>query len=357
MHAVTQRSAYDSRMNRYSCASFLIAVLSLAACSSDTTPTSPAAAGMSSSAAGANAAGANSGVSGATSGGSNGVAGSAGQTSSSGGTSGSNSGGGGQSAAGASMAGSGGTSSAGSAGTAGGSGSGGSGGSSGAGPNLPKRVLLYDFNSTPTIPTTPQQLTFLKTQLMTWGYESTVSEQPSDISTANLANFGAVAMINTCFEPFGKNQTGEAQTAALKAFVEAGGGLFGIHCASVTFQSAQPPNPYNDLLGGRAGKDNFDGKSACTTTSEAHVSTAMLPATFDFNGNIDNEDYIAPDTKVLVKCTWSGGLKKNTAVSWYRTPGKGRVFYTNFAKVDSDFSDPTLGQKHILLGLSWVIGR
>lgn len=357
MHAVESESAYHGRMNRYLCASFLIAAWSLAACSSDNTPNSNASAGMSSSAAGASAAGASSGVSGAATGGSSAVAGSAGQPSTSGGTSGNNSGGGGQSAAGASTAGSGGTSNAGSGGAAGASGSGGAGGAGGGGSTLPKRVLLYDFNSTPTIPTTPQQLTFLKNQLMTWGYESTVSEQPSDISTANLAKFGAVAMINTCFEPFGKNQTGDAQTAALKAFVEAGGGLFGTHCASVTFQSAQPPNPYNELLGGRAGKDNFDGKSACTTTSEAHVSTAMLPAMFDFNGNIDNEDYIAPDTKVLVKCTWSGGSKKETAVSWYRTPGKGRVFYTNFAKVDSDLSDATLGQKHILLALSWVIGR
>jgi type 1 glutamine amidotransferase len=246
------------------------------------------------------------------------------------------------------------------AGGASGGGSGGmasSAGAGGGGSTLPKRVLLYDYNATPTIPTTPAQLTYLKNQLQTWGYDSVVSAQPSDISAANLATFGAVAMINTCFEPFGTGQMGTAQTTALKAFVEAGGGLFGTHCASVTFQSANPPNPYNDLLGGRAGKDNFDGKSACVTTAEAHVSTAMLPATFDFTGNIDNEDYIATDTKVLVKCTWSGGLKKETAVSWYRTPGKGRVFYTNFSKVDSDLSDPTLGAKHILLGLSWVIGR
>jgi len=48
---------------------------------------------------------------------------------------------------------------------------------------------------------------------------------------------------------------------------------------------------------------------------------------------------------------------KETPVSWYRTPGKGRVFYTNFAKVDADISDPTLGAKHILLGLAWVLGR
>ncbi|MES1182655.1 MAG: ThuA domain-containing protein [Myxococcales bacterium] len=275
------------------------------------------------------------------------VAGSGGQSTSGAATGGTTSGG--STSGGAATAGGGGQSPGGSAG------SGGSGGA--ANPTLPKRVLLYHF-STLTIASVPAQLTLLKNQLMTWGYEVEDSVKPEDISTANLARFGGVAMINTCFEPFGTGKTGEAQTAALKAFVENdGGGLFGTHCASVTFQSASPPNAYNVLLGGRGGKDNFDGKSACTTTAEAHVTTAMLPATFDFTGNLDNADYVADDTKVLVKCKWSGGAMKDTAVSWYRTPGKGRVFYTNFAKVDADLSDATLGQKHILLGLGWTLGR
>jgi hypothetical protein len=256
--------------------------------------------------------------------------------------------------------------SAGSAGSAGAGGAGGTGGAAGASgaagaggdsnpPMLPKRVLLYHF-STIVIDTVPAQLTFLKNQLMTWGYEVEDSVNPDDISTANLARFGGVGMINTCFEPFGAGKPGDAQAAALKTFVENGGGLFGTHCAAVTFQSAEPPHPYNDLIGGRGGHGFFDGKSACRTT-EQHVTTAMLPATFDFSGNLDNADYLAADTKVLVKCKWSGGDMKDTAVSWYRTPGKGRVFYTNFGKIDADLNDATLGAKHIVLGLGWTLGR
>ena len=244
---------------------------------------------------------------------------------------------------------------AGSAGV-GGSASGAAGAGGSGNPSLPKRVLLYHF-STALIATVPAQLALLKTQLMTWGYEVEDSVNPDDISTTNLMRFGGVGMINTCFEPFGVGKTGDAQTAALKAFVENGGGLFGTHCASVTFQSAEPPNPYNSVIGGRGGHGYFDGKSACRTTEEAHVTTMMLPAMFDFTGNLDNADFLAADTKVLVMCKWSGGDMKDTAVSWYRTPGKGRVFYTNFAKVDADLSDATLGQKHILLGLGWTLGR
>jgi type 1 glutamine amidotransferase len=221
---------------------------------------------------------------------------------------------------------------------------------------LPKRVLLYHF-STLNIASVPAQLTFLTDQLMGWGYEAEDSVDPADLSAENLAQFGAVAMINTCFEPFGQGKTGEAEAAALKTFVENGGGLFGTHCASVTFQSASPPHPYNVLLGGRGGGGNFNGTSACSTTAEQHATTQMLPATFDYMGDLDNADYVADDAKVLVKCKWSGGAMKDTAVSWYRTPGKGRVFFTNFAKEDKDLKDATLGAKHILLGLSWVLGR
>jgi type 1 glutamine amidotransferase len=247
---------------------------------------------------------------------------------------------------------------AGSGGSSGGSsaGSGGSGGAGGAAnPTLPKRVLLYHF-STLVIASVPAQITLLKSQLTTWGYEVEDSVKPEDLSTTNLARFGGVGMINTCFEPFGAGKTGEAQTAALKAFVEGGGGLFGTHCASVTFQTASPPNPYNALIGGRGGGGSFEQKSACRTL-EAHPTTTMLAATFDYTGNLDNADYVAEDSKVLIKCKWSGGDMKDVAVSWYRTPGLGRVFYTNFAKEDADLKDATLGQKHILLGLGWTLGR
>src|SRR4051812_19609861 len=251
-------------MNRCSCASFslLVTLFTFAACSDGSNQPqicgasgcNVAGAAQNNAGAGPSQAGASSGAPGTPTAGGGAVAGSAGAPAAGGGATAGSAGAAGQSNAvgGASGAGTGGSSGTGGA-------SGGSAGAGGSGSTLPKRVLLYDFNSTPTIPTTPQQLTYLKNQLQTWGYESVVSEKPSDISTANLAQFGAVAMINTCFEPFGKNQTGDAQTAALKTFVEGGGGLFGTHCTSVTFQSAQPPNPFNDVLGGRAGKDNFDG--------------------------------------------------------------------------------------------------
>jgi hypothetical protein len=37
--------------------------------------------------------------------------------------------------------------------------------------------------------------------------------------------------------------------------------------------------------------------------------------------------------------------------------GAGRVFYTNFGKVDADLTNATIGGPHIVAGLAWVLGR
>jgi type 1 glutamine amidotransferase len=163
-------------------------------------------------------------------------------------------------------------------------------------------------------------------------------------------------MINTCFSPFGANRSGEAEAQALQKFLQQGGGLFGTHCADVTFQSADPVHLYNGLIGGRASSENFEGESDCYKMGE-HPTIAALPATFVYNGNLDNTDFLGTDASVLVRCKWKGGSQKDIAVSWVRSEGSGRVFFSSFAKVDVDFANPTIGENHLLAGLGWVLGR
>src|SRR5579863_4860884 len=115
-----------------------------------------------------------------------------------------------------------------------------------AAPALPARVLLYHF-STLVIDTVPQQLTFFEQLLASWGYASDDSVDPGKFTDDGLAAYGAVAMINTCFFPFGAGKDGAPESAALQRFVARGGGLFGTHCAAVTFQSVSPPPLYNQL--------------------------------------------------------------------------------------------------------------
>jgi hypothetical protein len=233
------------------------------------------------------------------------------------------------------------------------SGAGGGGGTGGAVATLPMRVLLYHF-STLDIPSVPAQLTFFKNKLSEWRYASDDGVDPTQLTDQNLERYAAVAMINTCFEPFGKGKPDRPQSEVLQRFLQRGGGLFGTHCASVTFQSATPPALYNQVIGGRGGDGFFDGTSDCRTLA-THPTTSSLSAQFSFVGNLDNTDFLAADSVVLVKCKWQGTGGKDVNVSWYRNAGLGRVFYTDFAKVDADLSNTTLGP-HIVAGLSWVLG-
>jgi type 1 glutamine amidotransferase len=223
------------------------------------------------------------------------------------------------------------------------------------GSTFPKRVLLYHF-STITIASVPAQLTFLKSKLTEWGYENEDSVDPTKFTDANLPFYAAVAMINTCFEPFGVGKPDKPQSEALQRYLQKGGGLFGTHCAAVTFQSANPPALYNQVIGGRGAGGNTEDPSTCAKTAD-HPSTAMLPATFPYKGNLDNADYVAPDSVVLVKCTWTAPVVKVVSTSWYRMEGLGRVFYSNFAKEDVDLKDATVGDKHVIPGLAWVLHR
>jgi type 1 glutamine amidotransferase len=243
---------------------------------------------------------------------------------------------------------------AGQAGSTAGAGSAGVAGTGGSGPTRPARVLLYSF-STLNIPSVPAQLDIFSDHLEGLGYEVDRSVDPAVFTDQNLARYAAVGMINTCFYPFGANQSGAAESAALQGFLEDGGGLFGTHCADVTFQSVNPPPLYNQLLGGRASSSNFEGVSDCRTTAE-HPTTAELPATFDYDGNLDGTDFIKEDSVVLVKCRWGNAGQTDVAVSWVRNEGPGRVFFTNFAKVDGDLTDPVIGEAHVIRGLSWVLG-
>jgi cytochrome c len=219
----------------------------------------------------------------------------------------------------------------------------------------PARVLLYYF-STLDIPSVPAQLSIFKQKLEGWQYQVDQSKDPAVFTDANLARYAAVGMINTCFYPFGANNAGSAESQALQRFLQAGGSLFGTHCADVTFQSVNPPPLYSQLIGGRANSDNFTGDSACRKLDD-HPTIAALPDTFKYNGNLDNAAFVAADSVVLVKCKFGGGSGADTAVSWVRNEGPGRVFFTSFGKVDKDLTDATIGDKHIVAGLGWVLGR
>jgi hypothetical protein len=223
-----------------------------------------------------------------------------------------------------------------------------SGGSGGMDVQLPQKVLFYDNGAIDSV----AQMDIIEDKLTEWGFESERTSDPAKLTGTELEQYGAVLMMNPCFDAFGAD--GEPQAAALQAYVEAGGNIWGNHCASVTYQSANPPHPWNQLLGGRGGDGFWEGANSCRTLSD-HPTAAALPAEFDYDGNLDNTNYLADDITILVRCTWGGNGNRDVVVSWTREVGLGRIFFTNFAKFENDFANATLRDGHLFPGLAWVL--
>jgi len=357
----------------------VLVTMALAACSSSggaggtggksgTGGTSTGSGGSTSGSGGSGSGGTASG--GSSSGGSSSGGSSSGGSSSGGAGSGGTNGSGGSGSGGTASGGVGGTAAAGSNGSGGavggghggsmvnggasGSGSGGAGGSN----DRPKKVLLYTYMTTGDAMQAPA----FQQALTGWGFTVDTVNDPMNgmvFSDTNLAKYAAVVMMNTCFFPFGNNKndtaTGLPESQALKKFVQQGGGLFGNHCAEVTFKAATTMPLYNQVLGGwaHAGNSGDNANMTCMKTADHPTSTMLPTASWMYKGNVDFAE-VTTDATVLVKCTYGS---TTTPVSWIRTEGTGRVFNTSFAKVTADLKDAVIGEKHILAGLGWVLGR
>lgn len=92
----------------------------------------------------------------------------------------------------------------------------------------------------------------------TKAWTTTISYDPADINTANLAQYDAIFLDSTtgCFlDKAGDKAETEARRAALLAFVRSGKGLAGIHAATDSYHSPCPNDlPAEGRAGGGAGR-------------------------------------------------------------------------------------------------------
>ena len=109
-------------------------------------------------------------------------------------------------------------------------------GASEGGGNTSNRILFYTRSSSQVhAPALAAAVAEMMKLLGPAGLTGEASDDPAMITTANLAKFAGVVMVNNGAQPFGN--PGTAQTQALVAFVRGGGGLAAFHATSVTADS------------------------------------------------------------------------------------------------------------------------
>ncbi|MGH7459554.1 MAG: PVC-type heme-binding CxxCH protein, partial [Longimicrobiales bacterium] len=150
--------------------------------------------------------------------------------------------------------------------------------------------------------------------LATRGIDLFYTDQPSDLKASELNQYHVVMLYNNHMN------VSDAEMNALLTFVQNGGGLVVLHCASASFQNSEE---FIRLVGA-AFKSHGTGRFRTNTVAANHPVMAGVP---EFEAW--DETYIHtkhnPNRTVLAVHREGGHEEPWT---WVRTYGKGRVFYT-----------------------------
>lgn len=191
--------------------------------------------------------------------------------------------------------------------------------------------------------------------------EGIMLESSVDASLFNptdLSRFATVVWLSTTGDVLNQQQ----QTA-FEAWLESGGGYVGIHAAA---DCEYDWDWYGDqLLGNGAWFQNHPSIQTATLIVEDgnDISTAHLPASFSFNDEWYNfRANPRPGATVLLRLDedsynpGGGAMGDDHPISWKRTVGSGRVWYTGIGHRSESFADPLMIQ-HIRGGLLWAARR
>lgn len=175
--------------------------------------------------------------------------------------------------------------------------------------------------------------------------------EDSAVFSDDLGGFDAIILLNT---------TGDFLNASeqrqLKHFVQAGGGVVGLHAAA----DAEYEWPwYGKLIGAY-----FDGHPAVQEAilngkNPNNPATAFLPSRWRVTDEWYNFKSINTKNNVLItidESTYKGGTNgKKHPMSWYKEYDGGRSFYTGMGHTEEIFSE-SLFLRHLLEGIRYAIG-
>jgi type 1 glutamine amidotransferase len=207
------------------------------------------------------------------------------------------------------------------------------------------KVLLYTRSTGFVHGSTPTAAAAIAKAATAAGLLPEISADPAKFTPAQLAQYAAVVLIATAGEPLGS--PGTTQIQALVDFVTAGGGLVAIENANHSYETSQV---YMALMGGDFNGHSGYGPDTCYKDGN-HPSVMRLPDSFPVVDEIYYFSKFRVDNQVVLRC---GSDKR--PISWVRTEGAGRFFYTALGHDDSIWMKPPLVDGHVLPGLLWSMG-
>jgi uncharacterized protein len=195
-------------------------------------------------------------------------------------------------------------------------------------------------------------------------WEDSLKAALQKLSPASLANYDGVAFVST---------TGDLPIPDRQGFldwIKAGHGFIGIHAASDTFHGWPG---YIDMLGGEFEHHGRQVSVDCLNQNPANPATASLPKVWTIQQEeiyqFKNYDPTRVHDLLILDKHPETGAPGHYAVSWCKSYGDGRVFYTSLGhREDIWDADPNLPdrknsvdiskayQAHVLGGIEWALG-
>ena len=227
----------------------------------------------------------------------------------------------------------------------------------------PSRILVYSKPSGfahKSIPTGVKALRLLAEK--TRAFKPEFTNRVEDFTSDNLKNFDGLIFNNTT--RIEKAFISTQQRAALLDFIKQGRGFAGFHGAS---DAGMPKWPeYTNMIGGCFDGHpwNAGGTWPFTVEDASHPLCQSFPSrTFRFSDEIyQYKGYDRKNLRVLVSINAKESGKEGKSptndypVSWIKSYGKGRVFYSNFGHNKASWWTPYL-LKHFLSGIRWSVGE
>lgn len=241
-------------------------------------------------------------------------------------------------------------------------------------PAKPRRLLIFTLNvgygGHPSAAHASEAFTLMGRK--TGAFETTVTADPQVFEPASLARYDAVFFNNTVGNCF----TNAERRRALMAFVTGGGGLMGVHGASVAFTrwpgAVEDWPEFGFLIGARGAAHKESDERVWIKVEQAdHPLTRMFdPEGFEYRDEFFrfHEPYSRERVRVLLSLDTqktdlqTGEPRGNTtrpdgdyAVAWVRNHGRGRVFYSSMAHNPRVFWDPKMLEFY-LAAIQFVLG-
>jgi putative membrane-bound dehydrogenase-like protein len=174
------------------------------------------------------------------------------------------------------------------------------------------------------------------------GIDLYYTDDRDDLNDAELDRYDAVMLYNNHLT------VSTPQINALLSFVEDGGGLVVLHCASASFQNSEE---FIKLVGA-AFKSHGTGTFSAVRVQPNHPAIAGVPTWESWE-----ETYIHtkhnPVNRTVLEVRRENGHEEPW--TWVRTYGKGRVFYTAWGHDQRTWGQPGF-QQMVGRAIGWTVG-